>query len=178
MAPMNALRAAYMALWRLGWKWRARGAGGLQVGDIFPDFSLRDLKGESHRLSDFSVARYTALWFTNLCEDCRNRIPLLEELRREAGDRVRVLAVSILDKDDPLPGQIGPSCSFPILLDPEDIVGRRLGLPHPPKACPFHNFFVVSRSGEIEFRHHLSAIAPNDFESLWGRLLKKEERAT
>lgn len=159
-----------MTFWRLGWKLRSRRAQGLQLGETFPDFSLRDLEGKAHRLSDLSSARYTVLWFTNFCQDCRARIPLLNELLQKAGENVRILAVSILDKDDPLPRQVAPECFFPILLDPEDVVGLKLGLAHPPNACPFHNLFVVSSSGQVAFRHHLSALGPENFRSLWNRL--------
>lgn len=174
---MKMLRDVRLALWRLGWRLRSHKVGSLQAGETFPDFCLRDLEDKAHRLSDFSGARYTALWFTNLCEDCRNKIPLLEELRREAGDRIRILAVSILEINDPLPRQIGPACSFPLLLDPEDIVSSKLGLQHPPNACPFHNLFIISDSGRIVFRHHLSALGPEKFRALWRSLLSEGQTA-
>ncbi|OGS05405.1 MAG: hypothetical protein A3G41_04425 [Elusimicrobia bacterium RIFCSPLOWO2_12_FULL_59_9] len=162
-----------MALWKLTWPLRARWQKGGEVGSYFPDFALNDLAGARHALLENPAKKLTVLWFTNLCEDCRNKIPLLEELRQEAGDRIRILAVSILKIDDPLPRQVGPSCSFPLLLDPEDIVSWRLGLPHPPNACPLHNLFFVSVSGRIVFRHHLSAMGPEKFRALWRSLLSE-----
>jgi len=170
---MRLLQAARMAAWRLGWRLRARRAGGLKVGDTFPDFSLRDVHGTVHRLSDRAETWYTVLWFTNFCDDCRARSPLLEELRREAGQRFRILAVSILGKDDPLPRQVAPSCGFPLLLDPDDIVALKLGLPHPPGTCPLHNLFMVSSSGTVLYRGHLSAMGNGEFKSLWTRLLQQ-----
>lgn len=153
------------SLWKLLWPLRARLSRGLKVGSCFPDFALRDTAGNLHRLSA-GAGRLTALWFTNFCDDCRRQIPRLQGL---AG-RARVLAVSILPPDDPLPPALAEACGFPVLLDPEDAVGRRLGLAHPPGACPIHNFFVVDAAGRILFKHHLSALGPERFEVEWRKL--------
>ena len=161
------LGKALLWFWRKTWKFRSAFSGGLRVGELFPDFSLKDAEGRAYGLSDPTPARHTALWFTNLCQDCLARAPLLAELRREAGERLRVLAVSILPPEDPLSRRVGGSLGFPILLDPEDIVGKRLGLAHPPGTCPMHNFFILDRKGRVEFRHHLSALKNEDLRALW-----------
>ena len=70
-----------MRLWKLLWPLRARWQKGLEVGSYFPDFALNDLVGTRHALSDNPAGKMTVLWFTNLCEDCRGKIPLLEKLR-------------------------------------------------------------------------------------------------
>jgi peroxiredoxin len=163
------LEKALLWWWRRTWKLRSAFAGGLRVGELFPDFSLKDIEGRAYGLSDPTPARHTALWFTNLCEDCRARAPLLEELRREAGERLRVLAVSILPPEDPLSKQVGGSLGFPLLLDPEDIVGKRLGLAHPAGTCPMHNFFILDRKGRVRFRHHLSALKEPDLRAFLAR---------
>ena len=159
--------------WRRTWKLRSTFAGGLRVGELFPDFSLKDLEGRAYGLSDPTPARHTALWFTNLCEDCRARAPLLDELRREAGERFRVLAVSILGADETLPRQVSGRYGFPMLLDPEDIVATRLGLAHPPGTCPLHNFFILDWMGRVRLRHHLSALKDEDLRVLWRDCLKE-----
>lgn len=148
---------------------RSLWGGGPETDSILPDFTLKDLTGGAHALSE-DPQRLTVLWFTNLCEDCQSKIPLLNELVRDAGDRYRVLAVSILAPADTLPLKVAPACDFPILLDPEDIVDRKLGLSHPPGTCPIHNLFIVSPSRRILFRHHLSALGRENFVSVWRRL--------
>lgn len=158
-----------LAAWRLLWPLRARLRGGLAPGSIFPDFALADTQGRRHALSD-AGGRATVLWFTNLCADCRAQIPALHELVDQAGDRYRVLAISILDPADPLPARVAGECRFPLLLDPEDIVSRRLGLAHPPGACPLTNLFLVSPSGRVLHRGHLSALGPERFRALWRSL--------
>jgi peroxiredoxin len=151
---------------------RARLSRGLRVGSTFPDFVLRDTGGAGHRLSDVKPGTLTVLWFTNFCADCRAQTPSL----REAAAEARVLAVSILPAGDPLPLRLAPTLGFPLLLDPEDIVSRRLGLAHPPGACPMHNLFVVDAAGAILFKHHLSALGPEKFRAAWAGLTQRRRQ--
>lgn len=155
-------------LWRALWPLRARLHPGAEVGGCFPDFTLRDVFGRAHSLYDPTPGRLTVLWLTNLCDDCRARIPVIEEALRQAEGRVRVLAVSILDVADPLPARVARDCTFPILLDPEDVVGKRLGQTHPPGACPLRNLYVLDGAGRIRFKHHLSAVPPDEFRAALG----------
>lgn len=162
-----------MGLWWFLWPVRAWLHAGLRVGDYFPDFALRDAAGRGYALSDDPSSRMTVLWLTNLCEDCRSKVPLLEELRREAGDRFRILAVSLLGDDATLPRQISARCGFPILLDPEDIVAHKLGLSHPPGTCPLHNLFILDKDRRVAYRRHLSALEPEAFRAIWRTMDKK-----
>jgi peroxiredoxin len=160
-------RRLKIGLWKILWPVRARWQTGLEKGEVFPDFALKDLAGREQRLSAHGAGRWTVLWLTNLCDDCRSKVPLLEELRLESGEKFRVLAVSLLGDDLTLPRQVSGQCGFPILLDPADIVGHELGLPHPPQTCPLHNLFILDEHGRIVFRHHLSALKPEAFRALW-----------
>ncbi|MBI2384675.1 MAG: TlpA family protein disulfide reductase [Elusimicrobia bacterium] len=157
-------------LWKLLWPLRTRLHPGADIGGCFPDFTLRDTFGREHSLYAGGREKHTVLWLTNLCGDCRAKIPLLEEVRSESGGRVRVLAVSLLDLDDPLPMTVSLVCGFPILLDPDDVVARRLGQTHPPGACPLRNIYIVDGAGTIRFKHHLSAVKPEEFRAVWRKL--------
>lgn len=159
-----------LAIWKLLWPIRALWHKGLEVGDVFPDFTLEDAAGRAFSLSDNPGGKRTVLWLTNLCEDCRAKVPLLEELRREAGDRFRILAVSLLGGDAALPRQVAAQGGFPVLLDPEDIVQHELGLPHPAGTCPLHNLYILEKDGRIAYRHHLSALKPETFRALWSKM--------
>ncbi len=161
-------------IWRLLWPFRSRWHKGLEVGDRFPDFTLRDERGRAHSLADNPEGTPTVLWLTNLCEDCRAKAPLLEELHRGQPGRVRVLAVSLLGADPSLPREVSARCGFPILLDPEDIVAHELGLAHPPGTCPIHNLFILDPEGRIVFRHHLSALKPEAFRAVWRKHLRPD----
>lgn len=154
-------------IWRLLWPFRSWARKGLEVGDRFPDFSLLDPDGRRYSLSDNPAGIPTVLWLTNFCEDCLSKVPLLEELRRKEPGRIRILAVSLLGADETLPRRVSALCGFPILIDPDDIVGNRLGLPHPPGTCPLHNLFILDQRRGILFRHHLSALKPEAFRAAW-----------
>ena len=87
---------------------------------------------------------------------------------QEAGDAFGILAVSILENDETLPRSVAPQqCGFPILLGPEDLVGKKLGLTHPPGACPLTNLFILDKQGRVIFRHHFSAVDPYSFRNAW-----------
>lgn len=64
-------------------------------------------------MSDNQEGSMTVVWLGNPCEACRSKVPLLEELRRETGDRFRMLAVSLLVDDAALSPEIPRSAAFP-----------------------------------------------------------------
>lgn len=144
-------------LWRLWWRLRTAVTASPVRSGRFPPFTLRDTVGGTHALTP---GRPAVLWFTNLCEDCLARVPVLEEQRQWWGYDVQVLAVSVLGAERTLPERAQAGCGFPILLDPDDFTARRLGLEHPPGACPLRNLYVLDASLRVVFQHHLSAVAP------------------
>lgn len=150
--------------WRLVWPWRARADKTLEPGSIFPDFELAAVDGRRYRLSEGGGKR-TILWFTNLCDGCQERAPLLNQLVERSGAVLRVLAVNILDEEDTAK-RLAPSFKFPILLDPKDVVQNVLKIPHPPGACPLHNLYLVAPGRSVLLRGHLSAMKAADVARL------------
>jgi len=149
-------------IWPWIWKIRSRFAGkNLALDQPLPDFKLSDLGGRAHRLSDVFPKKGAVLWLTNLCEECEKKIPFLEELRQQQGNKWEILAVSILgnDRRKPLEIQSKHGFGFPLLLDPEDWVAKVLGLEHPADACPLFNLLVLNSKGLLRFRVNLSAIS-------------------
>lgn len=150
--------------WRLVWPWRARADKTLEPGSLFPDFELAATDGRRYRLSEDGGKR-TVLWFTNLCDGCQARAPLLNQLVERSSASLRVLAVNILEEEETA-SRLAPSFKFPILLDPEDIVQSVLKIPHPPGACPLHNLYVVAPGRNVLLRGHLSAMKPESVARL------------
>ncbi|MBI3013040.1 MAG: redoxin domain-containing protein, partial [Elusimicrobia bacterium] len=144
-------------LWKLRCIFAGKDKVGLERGELFPRFMLEDCGGRPYSIPDTTKKSFTLLWFTNLCEDCRSRIPILNELRECFGDRVSIYAISLLGRDLELPRNLEKTIGFPMLIDPEDIVSGKLNLPHPPDTCPLFNLFVLDPQGTILFKHHLSA---------------------
>ena len=131
---------------------------------VFPDFELEGADGRRYRLYDDGGKR-TVLWFTNLCEGCQERAPMLNDLAENAGSLLRVLAVNIL-RDAGAAQRLAPKLKFPILLDPEDIAQRRLGILHQPGVCPRQSLYVVAPGGAILFKHRLAAMRPAEVQRL------------
>lgn len=127
---------------------------------VFPDFELEAVDGRSYRLSDDGGKR-TVLWFTNLCPGCQKRAPMLNELVESSSSLVRVLAVNILP-DAEAARRLATSLKFPILLDPEDIVRKRLKIAHPDGVCPKRSLYVVAPGRAILLKHQLAAMKPAD----------------
>jgi thiol-disulfide isomerase/thioredoxin len=65
-----------------------------------PDFSLPDLAGVSHRLSDWRGRPLAVNFWATWCEPCRREIPLLEALRREnARTGFEIIGIGIDNRD-------------------------------------------------------------------------------
>lgn len=140
---------------------------GAEIGARTPDFTLRDLSGQSFTLLGIFPEKAAVLWLTNLCSSCEERIPLLQQVYEVNRDRLEIFAISTLGEDRATPERMLRThrMTFPLLLDPGDWVGKVLGLPHPVGACPLYNLLVLDSSGVIRFKSHLSAIGDEAFLS-------------
>lgn len=163
---MNLYRNLF---WRPIWRIKTLFAKkGLEIGQVLPDFCLNDLSGKRYNLSDSFPRKGVLLWLTNLCSSCEEKIQFLEHLREQYEAKVAILAISTLGKDFEMPRRILQKhrFNFPLLLDPEDWVGRVLGFSHPEGACPLFNLLVLDRYGRVAFRAHLSAVKEEKIEKV------------
>ena len=164
---------------RARWRLHPLGKKGAEEGRRIPDFTLGDLAGRPVTLSHLFPEKGAVLWFTNLCSGCEERIGFLQKTYEENRDRLEVLAISTLGGDRATPERIvrDHRIDFPLLLDPEDWLGRVLGFEHPGNACPLYNLLILDRSGNIRLRSHLSAISDAKFlDALRSIGLLSEER--
>jgi peroxiredoxin len=140
------------------------------------DFTLRDVDGRTHSLSDYLgehivVISYFAMW----CEPCKKELVHLDALYRTHRDKgLAVLAVSM---DEPeTQGEVRPfvkgrGFAFPVVLDTEGVAAE---LFNPRRDAPFNliidrrEFVVWSKTGytpgdekQLE-RAVLSAIEASD----------------
>lgn len=125
------------------------GLSAQRSGYAAPDFTLPDLDGKVHRLSDYAgQVVFLNVWAT-WCPPCREEMPSMERLyRRYAGEGLVMLAVS---EDEGPKEQVegfvrSLGLSFPILLDPEGVIPRAYGVTGYPET------FLIDRSGRIV--HH------------------------
>ncbi|MBI4377069.1 MAG: redoxin domain-containing protein [Elusimicrobia bacterium] len=157
-------KAAIHARWLLP---SSRGVG-IEIGQRIPDFTLSDFSGQSVTLSKTFPKKAAVLWLTNLCESCEEKISLLQGVHETRGDHVGIFALSTLGEDRATPKRILQThrMTFPLLMDPQDWVGKELKLEHPAGACPMYNLLILDRTGCVKFRHHLSAIGDKKFLDL------------
>lgn len=149
------------ARWMLS-SFNKRGTG---VGECVPNFTLADLTGREFTLSDSFPKKAVVLWLTNLCSSCEGRIPILQKAYEGNKDSLEIIAISTLGNDMETPERILKThkIEFPLLIDPEDWVGKVLGFEHAPGACPLYNLLILDQTGRISLKHHLSAIKDADF---------------
>ena len=147
------------------WIFSSRAKKGTGIGDFVPDFTLSDLGGRKVALSSFYPNKAVILWLTNLCSSCEERISILNEAYERSRDQLEIIAISTLGDDRETPARIlkNHKVDFPLLLDPEDWIGKVLGFEHPQGACPLYNLLILDHVGQIKFRHHLSAISDEKF---------------
>lgn len=67
-------------------------------GKSAPDFTLTDINGKQHKLSDYRSKNVMLIFWATWCGPCRLEIPHLIELRNTIGqDKLTMLAISLID---------------------------------------------------------------------------------
>lgn len=84
----------------------------LSVGDTVSPWQLPDLEGNQRVVAapgQATLVNYWASW----CAPCREELPLLAELSRQPGNKVRIVAIAL----DSLPDAQGFLASHPLAMD-------------------------------------------------------------
>jgi len=139
-----------------------------------PEMRFEEADGTPVSVSDRLAGKKGALlWMTNLCEDCRRRTAFLQEIHAEYGDRIGILAVSVLTGDRETPAEVRRTLSFGfgLLEDPADEIANVLGYAHPPGACPLFNLLLFDANGKIRHKTHLSAVKDDKLREELAKLL-------
>jgi len=133
-------------------------AGGVEPGQKAPDFTLTDIHGKTHTLSDYTKAGKVVVleWFNPDCPFVRKHHALgktMRTLAREFADE----GVVWLAINSGAPGKQGAGLErnlraekeygieYPILLDESGKVGKLYGATNTP------HMFVIGRAGEIVY---------------------------
>jgi len=87
-------------------------------GKSAPDFTLTDLAGKEHKLSDYRGKDVLLVFWATWCPPCRAEIPALIELRKTVGeDKLAMLAISN-EKPDLVKGFVAQAnLNYTVLLD-------------------------------------------------------------
>ncbi|MGE7184881.1 TlpA disulfide reductase family protein [Peribacillus sp. NPDC006672] len=74
--------------------------GGLKIGAVAPDFSLKTLDGEQVNLSDYKGKKVMLNFWATWCPPCKKEMPDMQKYSQQAGDDVVILAVNIDPEND------------------------------------------------------------------------------
>ncbi len=140
---MRALSVGFLSLFLF-----AGAAGATKVGDRAADFSLKDLSGQTVKLSDLRGKVVLLDFWASWCAPCRKELPALDQMAaryKKAGKDVVILAVNI-DKDRAKARRFLQEArvkNVRVLLDPQGAVASRYELPTMPTS------FVIDQRGIV-----------------------------
>lgn len=121
-----------------------------ELSGVAPDFSLKNLAGETVKLSDYKGQVVMINFWASWCGPCRQEMPLLDDMSEEMSKAGFVLLGVNLDEDvndaRGFLADIG-EMSFPILLDPTAKVADLYGNQAMPSS------YFVDREGNLAFLH-------------------------
>lgn len=87
------------------------------IPERLPDFSLPDLAGTSHKLSDWRGRSLAVNFWATWCEPCRQEIPLLRDLRREnRRNGFEIVGIAIDNRDSVAEYARKMKMDYPILV--------------------------------------------------------------
>jgi len=122
---------------------------GPDKGDTAPDFTLSDLNGTKHTLSDYRGRVVLLNFWAKWCAPCVSEMPSMESLHEKLkGEKFIILAVSV-DKGDTSSIKKfveKKHFSFPVLHSPDGLVQKRY------KAGAIPTTFVIDKNGTIYSR--------------------------
>ena len=124
-----------------------------KIGDVAPDFTLKDIAGRQIQLSSVVKNKVVLLAFWSLrCGACLQEVPFLEQVHKSySGKGVAVLSVVTdgvdADATKTIMKEVGASPSYPVLLDPDFTASDT-----------YTNFIVpltlvIDRTGIIRYLH-------------------------
>ena len=123
-----------------------------------PDFTLPDLDGKPHKLSDYRGKVVLVNFWASWCPPCRHEMPSMERLYLKLkGKPFQVLACDQQEDFDTVfafTGQLDPAPTFPLLLDRKSAVAQSFGVPGLPTS------FLIDKEGRIAYR----AVGGRDFD--------------
>lgn len=124
-----------------------------------PDFTLVDLIGENHQLSEYQGKVVMINFWASWCMPCRAEMPSLERLNQSLGNQdFHILAVNVGDTRQRVVeflSSIAPQLTFPLLIDEQSTTTRYW----PVKGLP--TTFIVDPKGNVS---HL-AIGPRKWDN-------------
>jgi len=143
------LLVAYLVLQRLGYLLSAPAIspGEVQTRQPFPiDFRLPDLQDQPIRLSDLRGRVVLLNFWATWCPPCRAEMPSMQTLYqayREKGLEILAISSDVQGKEIVAPFVERLGLTFPMLLDPRNVVGSQLRVRGIPTS------YVLDKQGRV-----------------------------
>lgn len=143
------LVVAYLVLQRLGYMLSAPAIspGEVRTRQPFPiDFRLPDLRDQPIRLSDLRGRVVLLNFWATWCPPCRAEMPSMQALYqdyREKGFEILAISSDVKGKETVAPFVERLGLTFPMLLDPRNVVGTQLRVRGIPTS------YVLDKQGRI-----------------------------
>ena len=118
---------------------------GVNVGNIAPDFTLKDLKGKDVQLSKFRGKKVMINFWATWCPPCRHEMPEIEKFFQEKKGDIEILAINIDGGGHKNVAEYikKMNLTFPVVLDQQDGVNERY------KVMTIPTTFFVDENGVI-----------------------------
>nr|WP_316047489.1 thiol-disulfide oxidoreductase ResA [Planococcus glaciei] len=118
----------------------------LKAGDKAPDFSLVDLEGNTHKLSDYKGQGVFLNFWGTWCKPCAKEMPAMDRQYEQFKDQgVQVLAVNIAQSEFEVQNFADQyKLSFPVVIDKTKSVMTAYNI------IPLPTTVLVNPEGEIE----------------------------
>jgi peroxiredoxin len=113
-----------------------------------PDFTLMDLEGKAHSLSEYRGKVILVNFWATWCPPCRDEMPSMQRLWTQLkDDGFTILAIDIGETaDDITPFTMEYDLDFPILLDPESKTATKWSVRGLPTS------FLVDKQGTMVYQ--------------------------
>jgi len=136
-------------------------------GTAAPDFSLKDLEGNTVSLSQFSGKPVLLIHLNTYCHTCREEVPLFNKIYREHKD-IQVIAIVIgNDNEETRTFKKSFKAEFLLLPDPQQEVYKKYFVHRVPLVD------VIDKTGTIRYRGKIGVYA--EFASVMEKIIKEKE---
>jgi peroxiredoxin len=140
---------------------------GLRVGLKAPDFELKNLNGQTVRLSDFKGQKVMLNFWASWCPPCKVEIPEMQKFYQDDRNKITVLAINI-DPQSDIKGLVKKmKVHFPILLDEGEKVAKAYQIISIPTT------YFIDEKGIIK-RKHIGAMSEEKIMEIVNDLLREE----
>ncbi|MBP1988933.1 thiol-disulfide oxidoreductase ResA [Paenibacillus eucommiae] len=116
-----------------------------QVGDKAPDFTLLDLNGQPHNLSDFKGKNILINFWGTFCKPCKDEMPALQRQYEKWNEQgVVFLAVNMDTSEITVQSFMDQyNLNLPVLLDSKEQVRKNYGV------MDYPSTFFIGKDGKI-----------------------------